>query len=380
MSKEILIFPKRYGFMPFVWLVYVLFPVFSLINEDGLKQIIGFIMILLFLVTYRQLYFATTNQSFSWWLAIQLGIVFLFSVFYHLNYLFLGFFPANFIGWYRDPKMFKLGFLGLVFVELIPVLYYLLSNQFDMETKDILYVFPFMIIMFISPFGIRSMNKRADLEKKLDQANQQIKELVKREERLRIARDLHDTLGHTLSLLTLKSQLVQRLTSADPDRAKLEAKEMEHTSRAALKQVRELVTDMRAASIPEEILQVQQILKTANINHYYSGETDFSETISPFTENIICMCLKEATTNVVKHSRSKNCFITIQKTADRLKVIVRDDGMGVANLYHYGNGLTGMKERLELINGTLIISNQNGTVVELTVPIIEKVEKEGTAV
>lgn len=78
--------------------------------------------------------------------------------------------------------------------------------------------------MLISPFGIRSMFRRIELETKLDQANEQIRELSKREERVRIARDLHDTLGHTLSLLTLKSQLIQRLATSDPERTRLEAK------------------------------------------------------------------------------------------------------------------------------------------------------------
>ena len=87
----------------------------------------------------------------------------------------------------------------------------------------------------------------------MDQANEQIKELIKREERVRIARDLHDTLGHTLSLITLQSQLVQRLAEKHPERAKAEAKEIEMTSRSALRQVRELVSDMRAITIAEEL-------------------------------------------------------------------------------------------------------------------------------
>lgn len=226
--------------------------------------------------------------------------------------------------------MFKWGIISLVFVELVPIFYHLIHAQFDFSTKDLLYFVPFLVIMFISPYGIRSLNKRMELEKQLDQANQQIKELVKREEWLRIARDLHDTLGHTLSLLTLKSQLVQRLTAIDPERARFEAKEMEITSRAALKQVRELVSDMRAAAIAEELMQIQQILKAADIAYHYNGEVDYKE-ISLFTQNMLSMCLREAATNVVKHSRAKNCFISIYRTSDYFKVIVKDDGIGIAD-------------------------------------------------
>ncbi|WP_307285064.1 sensor histidine kinase [Bacillus sp. SORGH_AS_0510] len=338
-----------------------------------MKQLIGYLMVLLFLVTYRQLYFSIGKKSFSVWLAVQLAIVFSFSVLYHLNYMFLGFFPANFLGWYQDKRLFKRGFISLVCVQLLPFAIEILKTGTFLTPKELIYYVPFLIIMLISPFGIRSMNRRMELEKALDQANQKIEELVKREERVRIARDLHDTLGHTLSLLTLKSQLVQRLTVVDPERARLEAKEMEVTSRAALKQVRELVSDMRAATIAEELIQVQQILRAAGITYQYEGEVDFS-TISPFTQNIISMCVREAATNVVKHSRATHCSVSIKFFSEKMNIVIRDDGMGVSKSRAFGNGLRGMEERLALVDGGVTLTNHNGAVLELTVPIIKKAE------
>lgn len=236
---------------------------------------------------------------------------------------------------------------------------------------ELIYFVPFLIIMLISPFGIRSMNRRMELEKELDKANKQIEELVKHEERVRIARDLHDTLGHTLSLLTLKSQLVQRLTAVDPERARLEAKEMETTSRAALKQVRELVTDLRAATIAEELIQIK-ILRAAGITYQYDGDHDFSK-IPPFTQNIVGMCVREAATNVVKHSRETPCSVSINLSFEKMRVVIHDDGMGVIEkTKQFGNGLNGMVERLALIDGSISLSNHNGAVLEINVPIIKK--------
>ena len=215
------------------------------------------------------------------------------------------------------------------------------------------------------------MNRRLELEQELDQAHKQIEELVKREERVRIARDLHDTLGHTLSLLTLKSQLVQRLTTVDPERARMEAKEIETTSRAALKQVRVLVSDMRATTIAEELVNTQQILRAAGITYQYKGDVDFSR-IPPFTQNIVGMCVCEAVTNVVKHSHATHCSIAIELSAEKMKIVVRDDGIGVGKNNLLGNGLKGMKERLALMDGSLTLSNHHGAVLEMTVPIIKK--------
>lgn len=346
-----------------------------------MKQVLGYGMVLIFLATYRQLYFLMEKKAFTYWLAAQLTIVFIFSTFYSLNYIFMGFFPANFIGWYRGKKLFYRGLIALVIVEIVPFLYYFAKGGALFTPEELLYFVPFLIIMLISPFGIRSLNRRIELEKELDQANKRIEELVKREERIRIARDLHDTLGHTLSLLTLKSQLVQRVIAVDPERARHEAKEMEKTSRAALKQVRELVSDMRAAMIAEELLEVQQILRAAGIAYRYDGEVDFSK-IPPFTQNVISMCLREAATNVVKHSRASHCNISIYLSSKKINIVVRDDGMGVpvesANekSMPFGNGLKGMEERLALIDGTLALANRHGAVLEINVPIINR---EGAA-
>lgn len=141
-----------------------------------------------------------------------------------------------------------------------------------MEWGSVIFLAPFIIIMLISPFGVRSMNRNQKLEKELDQANEVIKELVKREERMRIARDLHDTLGHTLSLITLKSQLVEKLVTKNTERAQEEAREIQRTSRAALRQVRELVSEMRAISVAEELAEAGEMLRTAEIALEVEGD------------------------------------------------------------------------------------------------------------
>ncbi|WP_251551960.1 sensor histidine kinase [Neobacillus muris] len=374
MKQAFSLFPRQYGFFPYIFLIYIGFPIYNLTKEYGIKQLMGYGMVLLFLVTYRQLYFSMGNKKFAYWLSVQMAIVFIFSMFYDINYIFLGFFSANFIGWYQNKRVFYRRLASLAMIVILPFVYYAIREETPLTPSELIYFIPFLIIMLISPFGIRSMNRRMELEKQLAKANKQIEELVKREERVRIARDLHDTLGHTLSLLTLKSQLVQRLLPADPDRARSEAKEMEITSRSALKQVRELVSDMRAATIAEELLQIQQILRASGITYHYDGEADFSR-IPPFTQNIVGMCVREAATNVVKHSRAAHCQVTAKLSTEKMSIIIADDGMGIPKEKLFGNGLNGMKERLALVDGYLALSNQNGAVLKITVPIIKRGEE-----
>lgn len=368
-KRKFEIFPRRYGFFPYIFLVYLLMPFYYVSFASGLKEILGYGLLLVFLASYRQLYHVLDSKAhFNTWLMIQIAIVVALATFYHLNCVFLGFFSAHFIGWYEDKKQFlkALAFLGLAL--LLPILIYSMKNTW---TSNMYYLFPFIAIMLVTPFGIRSMNSKMELEKKLDEANEQIKQLVKREERMRIARDLHDTLGHTLSLLTLKSQLIGKLALKDPQRASLEAKEMERTSRSALAQVRELVSDMRTITIAEEIMETQNILQTAGISVHLMGDTELTN-VPHLTQNILSMCLKEAITNVVKHSGANNCFISIRQLEGEVTMTIEDDGKGLSDEKSNGNGLKGIGERLELIDGMLHLSSNKGTKLVITVPIIVK--------
>ncbi|WP_221567827.1 sensor histidine kinase [Alkalihalobacillus sp. TS-13] len=369
------LFPKRFGMFPYIFLVYMLIPVLMMRSEVGMKAILGYAMIALFLVSYRQLFYSIYKNSryFTFWLSVQLSIIFIFSLFYQPDYLFLGFYPAIFIGWYPKKKPFYTGLAMLFIIQVVPVLYHTFQET---NPYNLGYIFPSIIILLLSPFGFRSIRKRIDLEQQLQQANAKINEYAAREERMRIARDLHDTLGHTLSLITLKSQLVGRVASIDPERARSEAKEIENTSRAALKQVRELVSDMRTVKLTDELVEIRRILQAAGID-FDLIHHDGVEDIPPLTQNILSMCLKEATTNVIKHSGAANCLITIKHSTTELTVTVKDDGIGLDEENSNGNGLKGMKERLELIDGNLTITGRNGTVVEMKVPLVRKSEKAG---
>lgn len=372
--KSFEIFPRRYGFFPYIFLVYLFMPGYYISLESPIKQILGYLLLLVFLISYRQLYFLFERKElFNYWLVAQIGIIIILSIFYNVNNVFLGFFSAHFIGWYDNKKPFFRMLLFLAAAIIGPILIHMARNDFDLR---MLYLVPFLIIMLVTPFGIRSMNSKMELEKKLDEANEQIKELVKREERMRIARDLHDTLGHTLSLLTLKSQLVGKLALKDPERASKEAKEMERTARSALAQVRELVSDMRTITVAEELIEAGAILQTAGISFHVHGDSELSD-IPHLTQNILSLCLKEAVTNVVKHSGASNCYVSIRQLAGEVSIIVEDDGKGIAKTNPFGNGLQGMGERLELIDGSFELGSGKGTKLEITVPIIVKEREAG---
>lgn len=372
------LFPQQRGFFPYVWAVYLILPILNMCGETGMKLLLGAIMLAMFAVSYRQLYWVR-GRAFSFWLVLQMLLILVLSLFYNPFNLYMGFFTANFIAYYTESKTFKIALTAFVTMELS----ILALVGREMEWGDMIFFTPFIIIMLITPFGMRSMNRHQKLEKELDQANEVIKELVKREERMRIARDLHDTLGHTLSLITLKSQLVEKLVTKNTERAQEEAREIQRTSRAALRQVRELVSEMRAISVVEELAEAGEMLRTAEITLEVEGDITL-EGVPDLTQNILSLCIKEAVTNIVKHSRADKCSIRVAKTTGDVRITVKDNGIGLQHqagdsgeLRGGGNGMKGMAERLSLIDGFLSLNSDEGqgTTLIVTIPLIVKEAK-----
>lgn len=381
------LFPKKFGYFPYLWLVYIALPITNLQQETGLKLLLGYALIAVFVLTYRQLYNVTGN-AFTWWLFLQMALILVMCLVFSPFNLYMGFFTANFIGWYSDHRQFKVFITAFTVMELALIALMIP----EMAPLELVFMIPFLILMLASPFGIRSMVRKQQLERELKMAQEQIKELITREERIRIARDLHDTLGHTLSLITLKSQLVEKLIAKDPLRAQAEAKEIQQTSRAALRQVRELVSDMRASSIAEGIAEAREMLRTAGIGLSVEGEQEGID-VSPLAQNILSLCIKEAITNLVKHSQASHCRISITFSESSIEIEIEDDGRGFPSSdaesdadhveawtgTNAGNGLKGMAERLSLIEGSLRLSRPEhgkGTRLTVQVPFVVKDRKE----
>nr|WP_317945829.1 sensor histidine kinase [Sporosarcina saromensis] len=339
---------------------------------SGWRAVMGYCALLLFLISYIRLYKSESVKQDTVWLVSLVSLVVVFTVFYNPYNLLLGFFASNFIGWFEEKRQFTRAVSLFASVLIACTVWIVFVHGFN----ELLFFLPFLVVMILSPYGIRSMMLRLELEEQLNQANKQIKTLIKQEERVRIARDLHDTLGHTLSLITLQSQVIQRV-AANPEKVIKEAEEIERTSRSAMKQVRELVANMRVSSIEEELVHMEQILSAGNVQFHF----EYIETLpqlSALQQNILGLCIREASTNIIKHSQASNCKVTIEHCDSRCQVRISDNGVGMSDKV-WGNGLTGMLERLALIEGNLEITTDKGTTLQMTIPIVVKVD-EGAVV
>jgi len=201
-------------------------------------------------------------------------------------------------------------------------------------------------------------------EKKLRLANHEIEHLAKVAERERIARDLHDVLGHTLSLITLKAELARKLVDRDAERAKQEIQDVENASRAALADVREAIRGYRSDGIFAELARARSALETAGV----SVECDTQPVpLSADQESVLALALREAVTNVVRHADAHRCNVVLKQADSRCTLEVADDGRGASG--PEGNGLRGMRERLEELGGSLRLLSSNGTRLIIDLPL-----------
>lgn len=376
MLKRYFIFLKSTGISPYIWTVLSILPFYFIFlsSPSTIEIVFGFILTVLFFVLYRIAYISN-GWSIYLWSSILISISIIMTI--QFSYVYFAFFNAYLIG----NKKNRVTFLTLYIIHLVITTISInltIIFQEDFMIKQL----PFVVITWISvillPFSIHSRNERGQLEEKLFDANKRISDLVKLEERQRIARDLHDTLGQRLSLIGLKSDLARKLITKDPEQAQNEIKDVQQTARTALNEVRKIVSQMRGIRIKDELIRVKQILLAAQIVFESDVELPLTN-VSLLTENIVSMCLKEAVTNVVKHSKATICSITLRQTKNELMITVKDNGIGCTPKENFtkGYGLIGMRERLEFVNGSLDVMNQDGTTLIMKVPIdVKQIEKE----
>jgi two-component system sensor histidine kinase DesK len=186
--------------------------------------------------------------------------------------------------------------------------------------------------------------------RELQAARQEVASLAASEERLRIARDLHDLLGHTLSLIALKSELAAKLIATDPPRAQAELAEVQRVTRTALAEVRAAVHGYRQLAFADAVAGAREALSAAGIDCRI--ETAAPE-LPAEVESVLAWAVREASTNVVRHSGARTCAITLRAVPNEVALEVEDDGAGAAGRNGRGAGLAGLAERARRLHGTL---------------------------
>jgi two-component system sensor histidine kinase DesK len=224
-------------------------------------------------------------------------------------------------------------------------------------------------VLTIVSIGIlmTAFGRIARANRELRATREELARLAVSEERLRIARDLHDLLGHSLSLIALKSELTRKLLEGDPRRAAAELEDIQSVSRTALAEMREAVQGYRRLALADALESAKSALAAARIDCELP-ERDV--TLPVEVDSVLAWAVREGTTNVIRHSGARHCAIRVNADDGRAVVEIEDDGKS-ASAAGVGNGLRGLRERAQGVRGDVDagLLPEGGYRLRLSVPL-----------
>lgn len=359
--------PEAYGqgWMPFYMLGYLVFLfmplLFDYMGNPRSRGIAALLWpTLATLAVFLPLYFATYRSRGPRQLACTLAIAALGYVLLPINpfantYIIYAVSFAALL----DRSLFArsivlAGVLGLFLAEILLLRYPL-------------FVFAITAVIGIAVFfGNHYYAENARKGAALKLSHDEVRRLAALAERERIGRDLHDLLGHTLSLVALKSELAGKLFERDAHAARREIDEVARVARDALGQVRRAVTGIRAAGLAAELASARLLLESGEVAFRYTlGDVG----LAPEVETVFALTVREAVTNIQRHAQARQASVTLEARGGKAVLCIDDDGRGGA--LTPGNGLDGMRERIEAVGGSLRIDSApgRGTHIEAQVPL-----------
>jgi two-component system sensor histidine kinase DesK len=341
------------GWTPYAWLVYLsFFVVYAVWRNTAGDWLIDGLALTAFLV----LYFRGFWLSGPALLPIVFGIVAIGLLTAPRNpgasCFFI--FAAGFVGEVGKPAVAVRWLLVILAIVAVETLLFALPAQF--------WIPALVISLLVGGSNIHFCEVRRK-DRALIQAHEAAEHLATIAERERIARDLHDLLGHTLSIIVLKSELAAKVAERDLARAMREIRDVERISRNALAEVRHAVYGYRGERLVDELATARTALEAAGVTLTVESA---DVALAPEHERTLSLGLREAVTNVVRHARARQCRITFEEDGRGVRLTVEDDGVGGDAVE--GAGLSGMRARLAEIGGTMERDAHRGTRLILLVP------------
>jgi two-component system sensor histidine kinase DesK len=348
--------PDKNRLYDYVWLVYSVFFFIEPIARHNLRYWLEFAAVYgVFLAIYSGLVYARTKVQ-SYLLLVALTILGLWYLPYNNSACGMLVYVAAFIPFISDSLRVVVSTIALV-CGAVALEGYLL------HISPWAWGFPAFFCVIVGGTNLLTSQKIRS-KATLQLAQEEIEQLAKLAERERIARDLHDVLGHTLSVIVLKSELAGRLFERDPQRARQEIGEVEQVSRKALSEVREAIRGYRSEGLAAEIERAHRTLDAAGVMLTCESKPP---SLLPAEETVLALAVREAVTNIVRHAQASQCRMRFVSEKGRTLLTVEDDGRG--NIRQEGNGLRGMRERIESLGGHFSIDGKQGTRINIDIPI-----------
>lgn len=351
---------KKIDWVAYVWLIYLPYTLIQFIPIKSYEDIYWLLLAGLFLILYIIVNEVKEYRYLT--IPLELLVTGIFAIF-NLN-LYLIVFPAWQVPWIlvhyprKYQKYFIMVYYLIIIITLVRV--QLRYPEFWRDGSSMGIIFPVVSPICSSMLSISSFRQH-----QLNQTNRRLETIIQRGERERIARDLHDTLGQSFSMITIKTELAKKLLIKNPDKVVAELNDIEQTSRQNLQLVRSIVNNLHQKSLNEILLEQGKNLATANILLLTSGEEQATKWPTK-TQSIFGKPLIEAINNILQHAKAHQVQLLFYSDEDLYRVEIIDDGIGKGFVREGSNGIRGMRERMSQANGKFeIYHDYRGTHVVL---------------
>ena len=359
---------KSIDYMYWASLIFMVFPIVPVVTGELPSW--HLLIDILFVLAYLGV-LTTKSQRLSWlcWV-IMLAYVAGYTAFVGVNYIWFFFFLANLLIYHFGVRSFNSLHVRTFLLAQVLVVGQLLIFQ-EVEVEFLVYLLGILTFIDLMTFGLVRIRIVEDLKEAQAKQNAQINLLLAENERSRIGQDLHDSLGHTFAMLSVKTDLALQLFQMEAyPQVEKELKEIHQISKDSMNEVRTIVENLKSRTLASELETVKKMLEIAGIEVQVDNHLD-KASLTQDVESTAAMILLELATNIIKHARASRAYVRLERTEKELILTVRDDGCGFASIS--GDELHTVRNRVLPFSGEVkVISWKQPTEVQVRLPYKER--------
>ena len=359
---------KSIDYMYWASLIFMVFPIVPVVTGELPSW--HLLIDILFVLAYLGV-LTTKSQRLSWlcWV-IMLAYVAGYTAFVDVNYIWFFFFLANLLIYHFGVRSFNSLHVRTFLLAQVLVVGQLLIFQ-EVEVEFLVYLLGILTFIDLMTFGLVRIRIIEDLKEAQTKQNAQINLLLAENERSRIGQDLHDSLGHTFAMLSVKTDLALQLFQMEAyPQVEKELKEIHQISKDSMNEVRTIVENLKSRTLTSELETVKKMLEIAGIEVEIANQLD-TASLTQELESTASMILLELVTNIIKHAQASKAYLKLERTEKELILTVSDDGCGFASIK--GDEFHTVRDRVLPFSGEVsVISQKHPTEVQVRLPYKER--------
>ena len=359
---------KSIDYMYWASLIFMVFPIVPVVTGELPSW--HLLIDILFVLAYLGV-LTTKSQRLSWlcWV-IMLAYVAGNTAFAGVNYIWFFFFLANLLIYHFGVRSFNSLHVRTFLLAQVLVVGQLLIFQ-EVEVEFLVYLLGIITFIDLMTFGLVRIRIVEDLKEAQAKQNAKINLLLAENERSRIGQDLHDSLGHTFAMLSVKTDLALQLFQMEAyPQVEKELKEIHQISKDSMNEVRTIVENLKSRTLASELETVKKMLEIAGIEVETANQLD-TASLTQELESTASMILLELVTNIIKHAKASKVYLKLERTEKELILTVRDDGCGFTSIK--GDDLHTVRDRVLPFSGEVkVISQKQPTEVQVRLPYKER--------